>query len=466
MSPKRAIKYAVCLAAVLAVCAAGARPYIDIDSGNFRPYPLALTALKVLPETKKDDGELSKNFIAVVRADLTFSGYFKMLDERSFLSAEKDGVTAATINFPNWINVGAEGLIRGTVRREKQGLIFTLRLFEVVAGKQVWEKEYVLSAPKEVRRIAHSASNDLVYYFTRTRGIFDTHIAYIMKLPGREELRVMDYDGENDRVLVRNGSLTLLPSWDNTGNKILFTSYIGGGPHLYEFDMNTAKVEIISKRSGLNTGAQYSPDGSKIALTLSHSENSEIYLIDTKSGALTRLTNDWGIDTSPSWSPDGKRIAFVSTRSGKPHIYIMNADGSEHRRITFKGEYNQTPRWSPRGDLIAFTARDERNVFDIFTINVETLEITRLTQDQGNNEEPSWSPNGRYISFTSTRDGSQQIYIMNSDGSNQRRITNREWKFTTPAWQPWVGEPMTEKTAEKVEKKESIKQPEEGNEKN
>ena len=67
----------------------------------------------------------------------------------------------------------------------------------------------------------------------------------------------------------------------------------------------------------------------------------------------------------------------------------MNADGSNQRRLTFQGDYNQTPDWSPKGDLIAFTARDERAVFDIFTVRVSDGVIQRLTQNQGNNEEPT-----------------------------------------------------------------------------
>jgi TolB protein len=49
-----------------------------------------------------------------------------------------------------------------------------------------------------------------------------------------------------------------------------------------------------------------------------------------------------------------------------------NRDGSNQRRLTFQGEYNQTPEWSPKGDKILFTARDERLIFDIFTVEVAT----------------------------------------------------------------------------------------------
>jgi len=93
------------------------------------------------------------------------------------------------------------------------------------------------------------------------------------------------------------------------------------------------------------------------------------------------------------------------------------------------------PVWSPRGDLIAFTARDERNVFDIFTVDSKTKEIRRLTQDQGNNEEPSFSPNGRVIAFAARRRGQSGIYLANADGTGPQVRVYDGWA-TEVDWGP------------------------------
>ncbi len=149
---------------------------------------------------------------------------------------------------------------------------------------------------------------------------------------------------------------------------------------------------------------------------------------------MTRLTSEPGIDTSPTWSPDGRQIAFVSQRGGSPQIYVMNADGSAVRRLTYQGSYNQTPRWSPRGDLIAFTARDERAVFDLFTINVQTGQVSRITQDQGSNSDPTWSPMAG--SSSSSRPALRQVELVGSHArrGDAQQQAHHGGDYSTPGW--------------------------------
>jgi Tol biopolymer transport system component len=49
---------------------------------------------------------------------------------------------------------------------------------------------------------------------------------------------------------------------------------------------------------------------------------------------------------------------------------------------------------------------------------------------------PVWSPDGTKILFRSNRDGNNEIYIMNADGTGQTRVTNNPADDTAPRWQP------------------------------
>src|SRR5262245_14465753 len=59
-----------------------------------------------------------------------------------------------------------------------------------------------------------------------------------------------------------------------------------------------------------------------------------------------------------------------------------------------------------------------------------------LTQSTTIDTSPCYSPDGRRIVFESDRDGSQQLYVMNADGSGQPRISFGEGRYSTPVWSP------------------------------
>jgi len=111
----------------------------------------------------------------------------------------------------------------------------------------------------------------------------------------------------------------------------------------------------------------------------------------------------------------------------------MNTDGSGVRRLT-SGGYSTDPAWSPNPAVnkIAFV-RVEGSEANIYTINPDGSDEKRLTYGTRRNENPSWSPDGHYIAFTSTRTGAKDIYIMYLNGENQRQLTKGGGK-SFPTW--------------------------------
>ena len=60
----------------------------------------------------------------------------------------------------------------------------------------------------------------------------------------------------------------------------------------------------------------------------------------------------------------------------------------------------------------------------------------RLTNTAAIDTAPSFSPDGSRIVFESDRTGNQQLYVMNADGSGQKRISFGEGRYSTPVWSP------------------------------
>lgn len=415
---------------LLPIAALAQAPVIQISGANFRPLPLAVPAPMSVDEGGK---KLAGDFDGPFLFDLRASGIFQVLDRASFTADPKEGVTAGSINFSRWADVGAESLVKVQLGAEGNTLRGELRLFNVGTGREDFKASHDVPAT-EPRQLAHFLADALYRHLTREPSPFLSRITFVRKAGTNRDVLVSDWDGNNARAL-SNGGINLLPAL-GPGGVVGFTSYRKGRPDLY-IQKPGEEARQVEQSGQMATGIAFSPDGKRIAYALAEGESTQLYVANADGSSPKRITDTpYGINSSPAWSPDGKRIAFVSNRGGSPQIYVMSADGSSPRRLTFQGNYNQTPDWSPRGDLIAFTARDERNAFDLFTVNVDTGKIGRLTQDQGNNEEPSFSPNGRLIVFTSTRDGSPRLYVMTADGSNQIALPMDKAGGLTPDWAP------------------------------
>lgn len=428
--------------------AAAGPPIIDISGAGFQALPVGVPSVKVVkggvpgsaenPLAQDPAADAASQLTKVLRDDLALAGVFKVLDPAGYLpNAQKEGLVPGTFNMGDWVNVGASALLKVGLTREGGKSALEGHLYDVTQARELLRMQY--SGPPEAeRRMAHRIADDVYNHFTKEAGIFRTRIAAVRQAKGKKDLFVLDMDGQNGRPLGLPDGINLLPGWDRDGQGLLFTTYLKGNPDLYRVALQGSALTRVSGRPGINSGGAASPDGRFIAVTLSKDGNSELYLLDRDGNEVRRLTNDPQIDSSPTWSPDGRRLAFVSARGGTPQIYVMEVEGGDKtaRRLTFQGNYNQTPDWSPRGDKIAFTARDERNVFDVFVVDVATGKIDRLTQDQGNNEEPSWAPNGRMLAFTSTRTGVSQLYLMSPDGSFQKAITQDRNNYSTPSWGP------------------------------
>ena len=416
---------------LLPLAALAQAPTIEISGANFRPLPVAVPA----PAAQNDGAKkLAGAFDTSFGFDLAASGIMQVLDRKSFTADATEGMTAGSINFGRWADVGAEALVKVSLAQDGGVLRGELRLFNVATGRE--DLKVAKDAPADnASLLAHRLADALYRHFTKEPSPFLSRITYVRKSGQNRDVVVADWDGGNAQSLTKGG-INILPALSPDGAQVAFTTYRKNRPDIFVQKPGGDARAVVSEGQ-MATGASYSPDGKRIAYSLAEGESAQIHVANADgSGARALTDTPYGLNTSPAWSPDGKRIAFVSNRGGSPQIYLMNADGSGVRRLTFQGNYNQTPDWSPRGDLIVFTARDERNAFDLFTINVDTGKVTRLTQDQGSNEEPAFSPNGRLIVFTSTRNGGSQLFVMTSEGNNQMPLRAEKGALQTPDWAP------------------------------
>jgi Tol biopolymer transport system component len=141
------------------------------------------------------------------------------------------------------------------------------------------------------------------------------------------------------------------------------------------------------------------------------------------------------------------QIAYIGKYQGTPAIYLANADGS-NRTLVARGVTDHTTfSWSPDGDRLAFTRGGGRSQ-EIWLVNADGSGLTQLTHSASKrkrtdfdwSEDPSWSSDGLRIAFDGQRNISAslggQIYVIRTNGAGERRVTQRPGPTFFPAWAP------------------------------
>ncbi|MFZ3387239.1 MAG: DUF5050 domain-containing protein, partial [Candidatus Hydromicrobium sp.] len=117
-----------------------------------------------------------------------------------------------------------------------------------------------------------------------------------------------------------------------------------------------------------------------------------------------------------------KKIVFVSSKDGNEDIFSMNLDGSELTQLTDYPGKDAYPAVSPDGRKIAYTS-DINGIWQLMVMNWDGTEKMQLTQNPWRSGYPNWSFDGRFIFFEVFQDGDWEIYRVNSNGSNMKRLT-------------------------------------------
>ena len=166
-------------------------------------------------------------------------------------------------------------------------------------------------------------------------------------------------------------------------------------------------------------------------------EVKEIYISDYDGANQRRITTTRQLNLNPSWSPDGGAVAYSSYRNITPQIFIsLIYQGVLENPTKGAAVSNMMPVFSPDGARIAFVTNRDGNT-EIYVMNRDGSNVRRLTNHPAYESTPTWSPNGQQIAFTSDRSGKAQVYIMNAaDGSNVRRLTVSESEADRATWSP------------------------------
>ena len=211
-----------------------------------------------------------------------------------------------------------------------------------------------------------------------------------------------------------------------------------------EFDIFTQEVGGTGSATpwlviaGDDVTPAWSPDGTKIVYASNRDGDFEIY-VRTMGGTEQKLTNNSAEDVHPSWSPAGNRIIFTSNRGGEYfQIYTMRADGSDVRQVALiPDNHAMFPHYSPDGNRIVFMRASVAAPlcqwnWDVWTMDSNGSNQQRVTVHLAADMYPRWSPDGSQIILASCRNYLDfDLYTVNPTTGAERRLTSwflaNEW---------------------------------------
>lgn len=191
---------------------------------------------------------------------------------------------------------------------------------------------------------------------------------------------------------------------------------------------------------GADSDAATDPDGGPGCENLiAFTRSDGLYVVDPGGADLDTVAS--GMDERAAvWSPDGSKLLFEryigGVTSGTTDLFTVNADGTGATNLTNIDGYDRMGMWSPDGTKIAFMSQreDDNTSEDLYVMNADGSNPVRIAVKTG--AGASWSPSGDRIAYASYVSGRFQIWVSNPDGSDAVNISNNAYGDTLPVWSP------------------------------
>ncbi len=260
-------------------------------------------------------------------------------------------------------------------------------------------------------------------------------IAFCRDLPrGKVAIVLISPIGGWERKLTETNSpdpygiLGPLLTWSPDSHWLVIADNYGRTPGLFLYSIETGEKHRLTSAPASSEGdwgPAFSPDGHTLAFSRC-TGSMDLYLLrfsnDFKPLAEPkRLTSE---ASSPVWT-QGNEIVFCSPGFGLWRMPVLKP--AKPQRLPFAPDQTLRPAISRQGKRLAYAV--DRNDYNIWRVDLlgpdrKSGNPFQLISSTQQDDDPAYSPDGKKIAFVSDRSGSAEVWICDSDGSKQVKLTS------------------------------------------
>jgi Tol biopolymer transport system component len=267
-------------------------------------------------------------------------------------------------------------------------------------------------------------------------------IVYEAQVSGAVNVFRIDPDSGDTVQLTSDPRFSGHPAWSPDRERIIFVSNRDGQQRfdIYTMDADGGDVSRLTDTPDDNEIApKYSPDGEQITMAVNQEGDWWLGLMDAEGGEIERIAGPFLFVEFPTWTRDGSAIYFAARARDFPDSDIYSIDlETRETKLEIRNKGNDVcPHFTYDGELLlwASPAADDRMDLDIWAKEFPDGEPYLLTDTPFKDDYSNPNPDNDAIVFLSERDGNPELYVMDMDGGNQRRLTNTpDARENVPDW--------------------------------
>jgi TolB protein len=235
------------------------------------------------------------------------------------------------------------------------------------------------------------------------------------------------------------------PRFAADSSRVIFESTREGKMAVHSINVDGTGLSKLTDGRQDDAQPQWSADMNLIVFTSNGTPGAlnKVFVMRGDGSSKRQISTGSKHDAAPSFSTDGRMVAWAATTELPENwrdIGVAPTDGASPQRLITNGPGNdQTPVWvsgtrlvfvrefPPKTDWRAMSPEDHakrRSTSEIMAVNSDGTGLSGLTKNDVYDSDPSWAAALRRIFFSSTRNGTPELFSMNPDGSDQRRIAD------------------------------------------